>query len=52
MTPLPLNGQVSFLKEEILKKFVINKNIQLRHTDGLTFEFLFDMAKTLDDKRV
>ena len=39
-----------FKREDILQKFVINKSIQLRHTDGLTFEFLYDMAKTLDNK--
>ncbi len=35
----------------MLTKFVITKSIQLRHVDGLTFEFLYDMAKTLDDKK-
>ena len=48
--PLKWTGKF-FKREEILKKFVINKSIQLRHTDGLTFEFLYDMAKTLDDKK-
>ena len=48
--PLKWTGKF-FKREEILKKFVINKSIQLRHTDGLTFEFLYDMAKTLDNKK-
>ena len=47
--PLKWTGKF-FKREEVLKKFVINKSIQLRHTDGLTFEFLYDMAKTLDNK--
>ena len=48
--PLKWTGKF-FKREEILKKFVINKSIQLRHTDGLTFEFLYDMAKILNDKK-
>ena len=48
--PLKWTGKF-FKREDVLKKFVINKSIQLRHTDGLTFEFLYDMAKTLDDKK-
>ena len=48
--PLKWSGKF-FKRKDVLKKFVINKSIQLRHTDGLTFEFLFDMAKTLDNKK-
>jgi hypothetical protein len=48
--PLKWTGKF-FKREEILKKFVITKSIQLRHVDGLTYEFLFDMAKTLEDKK-
>ena len=48
--PLKPTGKF-FKRAEILKKFVITKSIQLRHVDGLTYEFLFDMAKTLEDKK-
>ena len=48
--PLKWTGKF-FKREEILKKFVITKSIQLRHVDGLTFEFLYGMAKTLDNKK-
>ena len=48
--PLKWTGKF-FKREEILKKFVITKSIQLRHVDGLTFEFLYDMAKILDNKK-
>ena len=48
--PLKWTGKF-FKREEILKKFVITKSIQLRHVDGLTFEFLYDMAKTLNNKK-
>ena len=48
--PIKWTGKF-FKREEVLKKFVINKSIQLRHIDGLTYEFLFEMAKTLDDQK-
>ena len=48
--PLKWTGKF-FKREDILKKFVVTKSIQLRHVDGLTFEFLYDMAKTLDNKK-
>ena len=48
--PLKWTGKF-FKRGEILKKFVITKSIQLRHVDGLTFEFLYDMAKTLNNKK-
>ena len=48
--PLKWTGKF-FKREEILKKFVITKSIQLRHVDGLTYEFLFDMAKILEDRK-
>jgi hypothetical protein len=48
--PLKWTGKF-FKREEILKKFVITKSIQLRHVDGLTFEFLYGMAKILDNKK-
>ena len=48
--PLKWTGKF-FKREDILKKFVITKSIQLRHIDGLTFQFLYDMAKTLDNKK-
>jgi|TARA_B100000929_G_scaffold238732_1_gene195665 hypothetical protein len=48
--PLKWTGKF-FKRDDILKKFVITKSIQLRHVDGLTFEFLYGMAKTLNDKK-
>lgn len=48
--PLQWTGKF-FKREEVLTKFVITKSIQLKHVDGLTYEFLYDMAKTLDDKK-
>ena len=34
------------------KKFVFSKHYQIRHINGLTFDFLFDIAKELSDKKV
>ena len=48
--PLKWTGKF-FKRQEVLKKFVITKSIQLKHVDGLTYEFLYDMAKTLDTKQ-
>jgi hypothetical protein len=31
-------------------KFVFQKSIQIKHTDGLTFDFLHSMAKELQDE--
>jgi hypothetical protein len=30
-----------------LRKFVFTRNYQLRHTSGLSYDFLFDMTKQL-----
>ena len=48
--PLKWTGKY-FKREEVLQKFVFSKSIQLKHVDGLTFEFLFEMAKKLDEKK-
>jgi hypothetical protein len=38
-------------KEEAIGKFVFTNKKQLVHVNGLTFDFLFDMAKELDKKK-
>jgi len=37
-------------KKEAVLKFVFQKSIQIKHTDGLTFDFLHSMAKELQDE--
>lgn len=37
-------------KTEVYNKFVFSKKYQLTHVNGLTFDFLFEMAKELHDK--
>ena len=39
-----------FPKKDAIKKFVFTRKYQLRHTSGLTFDFLYDMAKNLQEK--
>lgn len=38
-------------KEEAINKFVFTNKKQLVHVNGLTFDFLFDMAKELDKRK-
>jgi hypothetical protein len=46
--PLQWTGR-SFKKAEAIRKFVFTKSYQLRHTNGLSYDFLFGMAKQLAD---
>lgn len=40
-----------FPKTEIFNQFVFERSVQISHDDGLTFDFLFDIAKDLDEKK-
>ncbi len=40
-----------FPKSEVIKMFVFSKKYQIRHVNGLTFDFLYDMAKQLHEKK-
>lgn len=37
-------------KEEAVKKFVFSRKYQVKHVNSLTFDFLYNIAKTLDEK--
>ncbi len=37
-----------FKRSDAVRRFVFSRNYQIRHIDGLTFDFLFAMAKELD----
>jgi hypothetical protein len=39
-----------FPKAEIYNKLVFAKKYQIRHTNGLTFDFLFELSKQLHDQ--
>jgi hypothetical protein len=47
-TPITWSGR-KFPKEQAIRRFVFTRKYQLRHTNGLTFDFLYDMAKQLHD---
>ena len=48
---IPLRWTGKFIdKSEAVRKFVFSNKIQLMHVNGLTYDFLFDMAKKLHDK--
>jgi hypothetical protein len=47
---LPLKAGKIFLKKDMYNKLVFAKKYQLHHINGLTFDFLFEMAKELHDK--
>ena len=39
-------------KSDVVRKFAFRRTLQLQHVDGVTFDFLFDMAKELADENV
>lgn len=47
--PLRWTGKF-FPKEAAARKFVFSRKYQLKHVNGLTYDFLYDMAKTLAEK--
>ncbi len=50
-TDVPLKWTGKYIKkEDALRKFVFTNKKQLAHVNGLTFDFLFDMAKQLEEK--
>ncbi len=46
--PLRWTGKL-FPKMDAIKKFVFTRKYQLKHVNGLTYDFLYDMAKTLSE---
>ena len=46
--PLRWTGKL-MPKERIMRMFVFKKSYQIQHVNGLTFDFLYDMAKKLAD---
>ena len=48
---LPLTWSGKFIpKAMAVKKFVFARHYQIKHTNGLTYDFLYDMAKELSTK--
>lgn len=48
-TPLKWSGRY-VKKDEAVRKFVFSGKVQLRHVNGLTYDFLYGMAKELEAK--
>lgn len=49
-TPLRWSGRKIDIAEAV-KKFAFKRTIQLQHVDGLTYDFLYGMAKELEESR-
>jgi hypothetical protein len=47
-TPLRWTGRL-IAKDEAIRKFVFSRSLQLVHSNGLTYDFLYGMAKELHD---
>ena len=48
---IPIKWSGKFMtKKMAIKKFVFAKHYQIRHVNGLTYDFLYNMAKELDEK--
>lgn len=48
--PLPWSGRL-FPIDEVVRRFAFTRRLQLRHVDGLTYEFLFELARGLYERR-
>jgi hypothetical protein len=46
----PVKGSKLFPKKEIFNKFIFARKYQVRHRDGLTYDFLFSIAQELHEK--
>jgi len=49
-TALPWSGRL-FPVDEVVRRFALTRRLQLRHSDGLTWEFLWALAKKLHESR-
>ena len=49
--PLQWTGR-EYPRKEVIRRFVFTRNYQLRHISGLSYDFLFDMAKLLHERDV
>ncbi len=48
-TPLPWTGKL-FSTKDVIRKFALVRKLRIRHVNGLTFDFLHEMAKKLHDE--
>lgn len=50
-TPIRWTGR-KMPKRDAARRFVFRRTVQVRHVDGVTYDYLFEMAKTLADEDV
>lgn len=48
LPPIPWTGRLMPI-DQAVRRFAFVRKLQLRHVNGLTFDFLFEMAKTLEE---
>ncbi len=48
-TPIKWTGK-KFKKSQIYNQFIFGSKVQIIHVNGLTYDFLYDMAKELEDE--
>jgi hypothetical protein len=48
LPPIPWTGRLMPV-DQVIRRFAFVRKLQLRHVNGLTFDFLYEMAKTLEE---
>ncbi len=48
LPPLPYTGRLMPV-DTVIRRFALVRKLQLRHVNGLTFDFLYEIAKSLQD---
>jgi hypothetical protein len=48
LPPIPWTGRLMPI-DDVIRRFAFVRALQLRHVNGLTFDFLYEMAKTLEE---
>jgi hypothetical protein len=49
LPPIPWTGRL-MARADVVRRFALVRKLQLRHVNGLTFDFLYEMAKALSDE--
>lgn len=47
--PLPWTGRL-FPRDQVVRRFALVRKLRIRHVNGLTFDFLYDIAKHLHEE--
>jgi hypothetical protein len=48
LPPIPWTGRLMPI-DQVIRRFAFVRKLQLRHVNGLTFDFLYDIAKALEE---